>query len=241
MLLNFNTISKRNGTSMAKISHSDMDDTISDDYIRAGILSFLSEVHARKGNPVIYANETNGIQALPILLELGIPARFCSIRSTLLERKRVSSMCESLPTDFLLSCAMGDDVLVVDYGARKDRSRAIYQGIPLVKYILDRLWLGMEPEKVMIYPRTNAMTRKNNAVSEFSRWYGELGKSAIRKISAFSEIARRSASDGQLDTAFGIRLSGISASTSHDNDKLFYAATKRRYFEELGRRALRLA
>lgn len=210
---------------MAKYTKDFIDNTVSDAFISAAVAEHIESAQAAGKSPVIYANESNGIQALPLLADMGVLARFCYIRSTHFERKCVGTAVKDLPEDLLLSCAMGDDILVIDYGTRKDRSRAIYQGIPFVKYCLDRAWLDIVPERVFIYPRTNAMDRKQNATMCFDKWYLELGGKVLTKINRYRDIAKEHLA-GQDS---GVMLRGVSAATTHDGEKNYHARLKREY------------
>lgn len=210
---------------MAKYTKDSIDDTVSDTFISAAVAEHIESARVAGRSPVIYANESNGLQALPLLADMRVLARFCYIRSTHFERKCVGAAVKDLPEDLLLSCAMGDDILVIDYGTRKDRSRAIYQGIPFIKYCLDRAWLDIVPDRVFIYPRTNAMDRKQNVTTCFDKWYSELGGKVLAKIDRYRGIAKENLTgqDG------GVMLSGVSAATTHDGEKGYHTRLKREY------------
>lgn len=207
----------------------ELDDEIVASRMKQKIESFVLDCKA-KGEPyAVYVNETNGIQALPVLGELGIPARFCYIRSTHFESKATSTAIANLPQDLLLSAALGENILIIDYGACKDRSRAVYQGVPYVKYVLDRAWLGLCPEKVWIRPRSNTRELMRETGNTFDAWYREVGKKNKKRLRVYQEIARENLRED------GVSLTGISEATVHDNDKLYYARVKKEYFDCLSR------
>lgn len=212
----------------------EIDETASDAYIRENVIDFISRAE-KAGRPwCIYVNESNGIQALPMLSELGVPARFCHIRSTHFERKQSSDALLELPDDMLLSAALGEWILVIDYGARKDRSRAIWQGVPYVSYVLNRLWLEIVPDKVLVFPRSNAKPVPQDVTRVFAEWYGKVGAKQRSKLMPFADIAKE-----RLSGTGGVHVEGTSAATTHDNDKLYYARLKKEYFDALGRTSRR--
>lgn len=208
-------------------------DELSDEIVAARMRQRISDFVSgceEQGKPyAIYVNETNGLQALPILFELGIPARFCHVRSTHFESKATSAAIKELPQEMLLSAALGEHILVVDYGACKDRSRAVYQGIPYVKYVLDRAWLGIVPEKVWIRPRSNTRDLLRECAGTFDEWYRELGTKAKKKLRSYQGIACESLMPD------GVSITGISEATTHDGDKLYYARIKKEYFDKMAR------
>lgn len=214
---------------MTKYVKGSIDNAASDAFIARAIDEHISSCAERGTKAVFYVNESNGIQALPILSSRGILARFCYIKSTHFEGKHTNRAICELPLDFLMSCAIGDDILVIDYGTRKDRSRAVYQGVPFLKYALDRIWLDREPDSVRIFPRSNDRESGVETIASFRKWFDLIGKKQEGKLLPFRDIAR----DNLRGTNEGVKLAGASAATTHDGDKLFYARIKRAYFENL--------
>ena len=91
-----------------------------------------------------FINLSNGLEAIEEY-NLNIKnIRFLRIQSTVCEQKRWASIINDLPPDFLLSVALGHNVKVYDYGAKKDIPRAIWQGIEWVKYVLYRRWVDIK-------------------------------------------------------------------------------------------------
>lgn len=207
----------------------EIDEAVSDAYIRENILDFIARAEKASHPWCIYVNESNGVQALPMLSELEIPARFCHIRSTHFERKQSSDALLELPDDMLLSAAFGEWILVIDYGARKDRSRAVWQGVPYVSYVLNRFWLGISPDKVLVFPRSNAKPFPQDVTRVFDEWYGKVGAKQHSKLMPFADIARE-----RLSRIGSVHIEGASAATVHDNDKMYYAKLKKDYFDALG-------
>lgn len=207
-----------------KYDKHEIDDAVSDAYIRAAVKDFIASAESDCTPYAVYVNESNGLQALPLLHELGVSPCFCYIRSTHFERKQPNDAIRDIPDDMLASASMGYRILVVDYGARKDKSRAVWQGVPYLKYVLERAWLGKSPERVWLYPRSNTNPTKQDATCVFKQWYGDIEDGVLQRLMKYRGMAKASLC---FDT--GCRIEGISAPTSHDNDKAYYAELKERY------------
>ena len=160
---------------------------------------------------VFYINLTNGLEALPILHELNIEPKFLNIQSTQLEQKHYSTMMERLGPDFLMDVALGRNIVIIDYGARKELSRAIYKGVTFIKYALERIWFEKEPERILIRPRSKNR-RLQDVTREFDRYYHTFPKSLRHYLRRFKPYVLNE----------DINLEGISFETSHDGDKEFY-------------------
>lgn len=85
-----------------------------------------------------FVNLTSGFEWLGHGL---VPDGYVRIQSTWLEQKRFWPVIHDLDYAFLLAIAMGHDVMVYDTSAHKQESRAIYQGLPWIDYVLNRVWL----------------------------------------------------------------------------------------------------
>ena len=168
-------------------------------------------IQVSEPNSVFYINMTNGLEALPTFEELDIQPKFANIQSTFLEQKRYSLMIERLGADFLMDAALGHHIVVVDYGAGKEISRAMYQGVPFIKYTLERIWLEKEPERILIRPRSKN-SRLQDVTREFDRYYHTFSKSLRHYLKRFKPYVLNE----------DINLEGISFETSHDGDKEFY-------------------
>lgn len=207
---------------------------ITDEYSAACIAeqldAFLRDCDIAGVRPIVFVNESNGLQALPLLLERNINAKFCYIRSTHFERKQIDRAIDGLPDEFLEALATGEKVAVIDYGCRKDRSRAVYQGLPFIEYTLNCCWLDQE-EEYFIYPRTMNPPRKQNATECFKRWYTGLPVESFEKLSRFRKQAQASFKEGGR-----VSITGISAPTTHDNEKDYYLRQKQLYLEALTQR-----
>jgi len=88
-----------------------------------------------------YVNLSNGIEALPELVEVRADVRFMRLRSTDCEHKHWADIITNLPDDFLLDLAAGRRVIVHDRACSNRAhglSRAQWQGLAWVRYALTR-------------------------------------------------------------------------------------------------------
>jgi len=88
-----------------------------------------------------FINLTNGIEYLKDHSNLDYS--FIRIQSTHCEQKLWNRVIEELDYNFLMSLALGYNCIVIDYGSRtksKSGSRAQWQGIAFIKYILYKRW-----------------------------------------------------------------------------------------------------
>lgn len=93
-----------------------------------------------------YINLTNGIEALEKVKSFKEPYSFIRIQSTTLEGNNYLKLMQDLDHDFLLNLVLGVEVKVYDFGTNRKLSKTIYKGIPLIRYILNRFWLGLEKD-----------------------------------------------------------------------------------------------
>ena len=102
-----------------------------------------------------YINLTNGIEWIyKIGLEWIEPndngirqlSEFSIIRipSTYLEKKAYLSLFLTLDANFLMNCAIGNEIHVYDCGCRREMSKVISFGIPLIQDILNHIWYKHE-------------------------------------------------------------------------------------------------
>ena len=153
-----------------------------------------------------FINLTNGIEYLPIIYDKDYS--FIRIQSTALEQHLWSNIILDLDYNFLMSLAVGENCVVVDYGANKEVPRAIYQGIPFLKYVLNRRWFGLE---------TNAFVKGQNCRKYFSECYEKLSDKAKKKLDYFKPFLMTNVID----------IWAIAQSTTHDGNKEFYSSVLR--------------
>jgi len=155
---------------------------------------------------IFYVNLTNGIEAIQ---NLPFGYHFIRIQSTLCERHRWDKLIKDLDYDFLMNLALGNTCIIFDYSAKKQTTRAIYQGLEFIKYVLSRRWFRKEEK---------AWVKGINVTTYFEQEYGKLSKDAKAKVDYFRKFLHTDE----------LRVEGICAQTEHDNDFSFY-------YEELTR------
>ncbi len=154
-----------------------------------------------------YINLTNGIEAIP---KLSGGYKFIRIQSTICEQKLWDRLIQELDYDFLMNLALGNECVVYDFGARKPISRAIYQGVEFVKYVLYLRWL--KKEYISNVNRSKNSERKNNCNDYFDKCYQKLEDRTKKKLDYFLSYINTKE----------IRLTCVTECTQHDGDKRFY-------------------
>lgn len=160
-----------------------------------------------KSMKVYYINLTNGIEAIPI-----IPTdqyRFIRIQSTLCEQKNWNRIIQDLDYDFLMNVALGNEVVIYDFGAGKPIPKAIYQGVEFIKYVLYKRWLNKEYMTSVNRTRSEPIRRDCN--SYFESCYKNLDRRSKTKLDYFKPYV-----------VGVIRVETVTGVTRHDNDKGFY-------------------
>jgi hypothetical protein len=151
----------------------------------------------------VYINLTNGIDVMD---RFGFGG-FVRIQSSHLESKQFDRVIRDLGYDFLLDCALGFRVVVVDASHRKV-SRAIFQGLPWIAYVLRRRW--------NLVPKT-PLVLGHDVSDYFDHQYRQLSKATKRKLDYVKKFLHTDR----------VRISGSCFSTTHDG-KYDHYATKLR-------------
>lgn len=119
----------------------------------------------------IYLNLTNGLEYLKELPSY--KWKFVRIQSTKCEQKDWNFIIEDLDYGFLFDVAGGEIVYVFDKSERKEMSKALYQGLEWIKYVLNRRWYGK-----IIVPKV----KRNNVSIYFNTQYNKLSRRAKKKL-----------------------------------------------------------
>jgi hypothetical protein len=147
-----------------------------------------------------FVNLTNGIEAIPTINgEYG----FIRIQSTACEQKRWDFIVQELDYSFLMALALGQHVVIYDFGANKRVPRAVYQGVSFVQYVLNRRWFGRE---------TKALVRGNDSTRYFAEMYDRLEERTLKKLDYFKKFL--------LVDRLSIEL--VTESTDKDGDYSYY-------------------
>lgn len=158
---------------------------------------------------LLYINLTNGLEYLEDVPELqNTTTRFTRIQSTALEQGHMTEVIDDLDNDLLMNLAMGNRCLILDKASRSGKvSRALWFGVPWIKYVLERKWFGKVPDKCFLI---NGI----NVAKYFSDCYRKLPVRISRKIKYFKTYTNPNIGCVFLDYQ--------SLSTTHDGDKEYY-------------------
>ena len=121
----------------------------------------------------MYLNLTNGLEYLKDFPSSSIEWKFIRIQSTKCEQKDWNFIIEDLDYGFLFDVMSGEVVYVLDKSERKEMSRALYQGLEWIRYVLNRRWLG----KVIV-----PTVREKDVSAYFDIQYSKLSRRAKKKL-----------------------------------------------------------
>lgn len=152
-----------------------------------------------------YINLTNGIEFLENNFNQNL--RFIRLQSTACEQKRWDFILQELDYDFLLNLALGNTVIVVDYSAKKDCSRATWQGLEWIKFVLNKYWLDKE--------YNTCIRNQRNCNPYFEECYKKLDSRTIKKLEHIKHFLN----------ADEIHLKSICKNTANDNNWEYYKGT----------------
>ncbi len=119
---------------------------------------------------ITYLNCTNGLDYINNGYD---NIKFIRIQSTLLEAKKFDRIINELDYGFLIDIALGNTVFVMDGSTNKLESRALYQGIPWIEFVLNKNWFGRE-----IKP----MVKNHNSIEYFKEQYKNLSHDTCLKL-----------------------------------------------------------
>mmetsp|Transcript_1782 Transcript_1782/g.4509 ORF Transcript_1782/g.4509 Transcript_1782/m.4509 type:complete len:334 (-) Transcript_1782:585-1586(-) len=159
-----------------------------------------------------FVNLTNGLEALPLLHELGLHYNYIRIQSTACEQQKWESLIVDLDANLLMSLALGQCCLVWDYGSRHlatGNPRALWLGLEFIRYACTKMWLGREAAA-----RCGALPRGYNATGQFDEYLRRFSRPTLRRMRYFSKWVHPQTTE--------LRLHGVYSLTAHDDDSEFY-------------------
>lgn len=121
-----------------------------------------------------FLNLTNG------LLYDGPFDGFIRIQSCHCEQKCWGKVLDNIDNNFLMWLALGKDITVVDYSARKEVPRALYQGLEFVWYACQEAW-NLLPVEI---PYVNG----NDCSRYFREEYCKLSKDTLNRLKYFRKF-----------------------------------------------------
>lgn len=159
-----------------------------------------------------FVNLTNGIGMLPQLPAGAV--HFVRIQSTTLEHKDWLRLFGDLDHNLLMHLALGRQCIVYDMGARRPTSKVVYYGLPLIRYALDRLWHGSNPDAVWAGKQLQIDAREPfGRIYEWLFVQGDKVRGQVKKkLHYYRNFLRGDR----------VNLQGVSAATERDGDKDFF-------------------
>lgn len=148
-----------------------------------------------------YLNLTNGIEFLEDSENINF--NFVRIQSCACERHLWDKIILDLDYHFLLDIALGYKVIVYDTSAKKEESRAMFQGLKFIEYVLNRVWFNK---------KIDIEVKGMNCKKYFEEGYRELSNISLKKIKYLRKF---------LDTD-KICLLSVCKNTKHDGDYKYY-------------------
>lgn len=149
-----------------------------------------------------YLNLTNGIEFLENP-DFNKEYKFVRIQSSTCERHLWNKLLLDLDYNFLLDLALGNEVVICDTSPRKDISRALYQGVEFIRFVLYKYWFGKE-----ICPYVRGI----NCNSYFQKEYNKIEDETFKKLKYLKKF---------LNTD-ELKITCISFNTKHDGDYDYY-------------------
>jgi hypothetical protein len=150
-----------------------------------------------------YINLTNGIEAIS-LYDL-TDYSFIRIKSTYCEQKLWDKILIELDNDLLINLALGNICNIYDFSNGSSVPRSIWQGVPLIEFVLNLCWLGKE---------TKPIVRGHNVKRYFDFCYKNLSKRTIKKLKYFKKFLYTDR----------LNINCITAQTINDGDYDYYGS-----------------
>lgn len=125
-----------------------------------------------------YINLTNGLERLG---EVPEPFGFIRIQSTWCEQKEWGRILDNLDNDFLFRLAVGYRIFIIDGSPKKKAPRAIYQGIPWIRYATNMLWFGYSE---------NPTVKGHDVGVYFFECFKDLPESTKKRVKYFAKFAK---------------------------------------------------
>jgi len=122
-----------------------------------------------------FYNLTNGLKFNDFLS----PHSFIRIQSTACEQRRWDFILQDLDNDFLFNLAIGTECVVYDLSENKNETRALFQGLEWIKFVLYKRWLDKKYTPIV---------KGNNCTDYFTWCYECLDKRTKIKIDYFRKF-----------------------------------------------------
>lgn len=160
----------------------------------------------------VWINLTNGLEIVPYLKNEDVQFDMCRFASTYFEHKDWGAAIDAMPDDMLMRLALGQQQVIVDFGANKPCSRAMRQGIPIAVRMISHAWELDTDEHMWVFNRCGEPSRCSD---EFAREAMRLNKKQKSRLAYFGKY---------LDTDT-VNITMVCAPTKHDGDYDYYVDT----------------
>ena len=132
-----------------------------------------------------YLNLSNGIEWVEEMEAMKESYSFIRIQSSQCEQGVWNKIIQGVSDDFLLNLALGNWCHVYDTSSQKEKSRALFQGLEFLRYVLIRVWFKHKPQA--------AVSRYTNGVGKdctkyFNEEFLKLNDDTIRKVKYFRKF-----------------------------------------------------
>lgn len=158
-------------------------------------------------NAKIWLNLTNGLEAAPHLDMLNVPYDFCRFRSCSFEQKNWGDAIDSMPDDMLMRLALGQQQVIIDFGANKNCPRALRQGIPIAMRMIANAWDMDVYEHMCIFNRSG---QPFQCCDDFTRMVMRLNKHQKSRLKYFKKYVNCNDK--------GLYINLLCSATNHDGD-----------------------
>ncbi len=149
-----------------------------------------------------YLNLTNGLEYLDEIQNY----KLVRIQSSLCERKCWDKLIQDLDYNFLFDLAQGNTIQIYDASSKKKETRALYQGIEFIRYVLLRRWFDSKPSEIP------AVVKGNNVTEYFEIEYKKLSSSTKKKLDYVKKFVNSN----------GIYINKICKKSLHDGEYEYY-------------------
>ena len=147
-----------------------------------------------------FINLTNGIESIPSLGDDWSAIRICS---TTIEKRDWLTLIGDLDHNLLFWLSQGADCVIYDYGARRPISKTVSFGVPLIKSVLERVWLNRQVNSTIAHAQCIRLLQVADTHQK---------QTIKRKLLYYRRLLRTDE----------VRLRGCSAATEHDGDVDYY-------------------
>lgn len=151
----------------------------------------------------IFINLTNGIEAIPDIINVTNDINFIRIQSSHCERRKFNQILQDVDNNILMYLALGYECIVYDFAANSEVSKAVYTGLEWIRFVLYKRWFNIE-----YIPYIKGKKVK----TFFDKYYKEIDYKLKRKIDYYKKY---------LNTNI-VKLTGISKQTINDNKPEYF-------------------